>query len=93
MKPEDIEIKIKKDETASSSPDAATGDSNTTTPSIPEDSNSILEHAMKEMEETKKLQEIKQQIKKEKKEEAKAEAKKDAILKLLKPKKKDKPKD
>ena len=61
MKPEDIEIKIKKDEAGpgSSSSDATANDPNATTPAVPEDSNSIVDRAMKQMEETKKLQEIK----------------------------------
>ena len=69
----------------------------TTTPSVPvpvvessADASSIVDQAIKQMEETKKMQDLQKQIEKEKKEEAKAKAKKDAILKLIKPKKEKK---
>lgn len=50
------------------------------------DASSIVDQAIKQMEETKKIQDLEKQIEHQKKEQAKAQAKKQAILDLIKPK-------
>lgn len=51
------------------------------------EASSIVDQAIKQMEDTKKIQDLEKQIEHSKREAAKAQAKKDAILDLIKPKK------
>ena len=101
IKPEDIQIKIKKEtqtplkekiikpeEKVIKPEDIQIKIKNETQSNDTIDKpSSMVDKMVKEMDERKKVEELEKEIKKEKQEEAKASAKKEAILKLLKPEK------